>query len=353
MAFKYRIFIMDIAIRQFLGVMLDKVKIALVYIITWSSVFSLSACSTIFGMDSAIESDPIPEPPQIQMTHSAKNSQQPLNKTATSEQVNDADKKTQSEVNIGEQSKDKVRSKPVVKAAKQKVVVKRPVQKTTKEKVAVERRVAKRKVEKSKVAINKTGKQLAKKINQKTIPKVRAEKTAVNHETTMKHGLNAQSMDQDVTTSMDDLAMLPLNVGDNWVLNRGSDSAGRCALSYRELLMSDGQGDTPVSIIISQDSVVFKTRSNIDLEYEQTGLTIDDLPQIPIEKLLNDFSISYVQQYQSLIESMKLGEQAILALGFWPSWPVTQTYSLRFELSDFSSAHHALLSCIALEKELK
>jgi len=339
MAFKNRIIIMNIATRQFLGLVTEKVKIALVYIITWSSVFSLSACSTIFEMDSAIESDPIPEPPQVQELHSSKDTQQPLDKPTQSKQVDETENKTQSTDKISKPVKDKVRAKPVPKAAEKNA--------------AVNRKLEKNKTIKNKALKRKAVKSVAKKTIKKKVPEVEQEKAAAKPEKLAKYDFDEQSSDRDLTTYKVDLATLPMNVGENWVLNRGSDSAEQCALSYRKLVMSDGQGDTPVSIIITKDSAVFKTKSNIDLEYEQTGLTIDDLPQMPIEKLLNDFSISYEQQYQSLIESMKSGEQAILSLGFWPSWPVTHTYSLSFELSDFSSAHHALLSCIALEKELK
>jgi len=150
-----------------------------------------------------------------------------------------------------------------------------------------------------------------------------------------------------------DLAKLPLLIGTHWTLSRDADTDEQCALSYRKVVMNDGQGETPVFVIITQDKVLFKTKSNIDVTYKQTGLTIDDLPQLPIEKLYNDFSISYKLQYQALVDRMKVGEQAVLTLGFWPSWPVTQTYSIKLALGEFSAAQQALMTCVELEKELK
>ena len=150
-----------------------------------------------------------------------------------------------------------------------------------------------------------------------------------------------------------DLAKLPLSIGENWTLSRDGNTDEQCALSYRKITMADGQGETPVFVIITQDEVLFKTKSNIDVTYKQTGLTIDDKPQLPIEKLHNDFSVSYKEQYQLVINQMKTGNQAILTLGFWPSWPVTHTYSKSLALGEFSAAQQALMNCLTLEKELK
>ena len=116
--------------------------------------------------------------------------------------------------------------------------------------------------------------------------------------------------------------------------------------------MADGHGGTQVYLSITKDRIVFKTGANIDTSYEQTGITIDHKHQIPIETLLNEFSIAYEQQYQSMIKDMTSAEKMTLSLGFWPTWPVTQTYSVNFELGDFPSAQKALMSCVKLENEL-
>ena len=149
------------------------------------------------------------------------------------------------------------------------------------------------------------------------------------------------------------LDRLPLKVDESWTLIRESNLKGSCALSYRRLLIEDGQGETPVDVIVQKNQVLFKTRSNIDLGYEGVGVTIDANPQIAVENIVNHTSISFKKRYQTLISEMKEGEVARLTLGFWPTWPVTQTYNVNFELGQFALGHKALMKCTELEKELK
>lgn len=150
-----------------------------------------------------------------------------------------------------------------------------------------------------------------------------------------------------------ELEKLPLSIGEYWTLSRDRSVSDQCVLSYSAASMSDGQGDTPVQFIVTHDEVLFKTKSNIDTTYAGTGLTVDDQLQTPIEKLYNDFSIVYKMHYLAVIESLKVGKTALLTLGFWPSWPVTHPYSVSLELGEFAAAQQALMTCLALEKELK
>ena len=287
--------------------MSKKRKTKLFSTIIWYSVFTLSGCSTIYDVE--------PEPEIIPVF----TSEAPVQTQEKPAPVVETDAASDV-VGIKEPEKEKVKAKKIPLTVKKKVVVSR-----------------------------KTAKPAPK----KKITKVEPKKTTSKLEKIVTHESVDQVTKHDVTKYKVNLATLPLSVGKNWVLNRGSDSAGQCALSYRKLAMNDGQGKTPVSILITKDRIVFKTKSNIDLEYEQTGLTIDDHAQMPIENLLNELAISYEHSYKSLIDDMKSGEQAILSLGFWPSWPMTHTYSLSFELGDFASAQLALMTCIELESELK
>ena len=148
------------------------------------------------------------------------------------------------------------------------------------------------------------------------------------------------------------LESLPLIIGENWVLNREPDSSGRCALFYREQVMQDGQGETTVRLMISSNEMIFKTRSNIDLSYEQTGIRLDQQAQIPIEQVLNETDIRYAKNIQEVLRKMQTAEHLTLSLGFWPTWPVTRTHQLDFDISDFSLAFNKLKTCATLEKGL-
>ena len=148
------------------------------------------------------------------------------------------------------------------------------------------------------------------------------------------------------------LESLPLSIGENWVLKREKEHAGQCALFYQEQMMNDGQGKTPVHLVIGNRSILFKTRSNIDLAYQQTGIALDQQAQLPIESIHKDTAIVYEKSYPDIVEAMKSAQQLTLTLGFWPTWPVTQTHNLGFDISDFSLAFDALKLCVNLEKGL-
>jgi len=139
------------------------------------------------------------------------------------------------------------------------------------------------------------------------------------------------------------LAQLPLVLGEFWTLSR--DEENICTLSHKKVTMSDGQGDTPVTFKVTADKLIFKTKSNIDLGYKDSGITIDAKPQHPIEALHNEYSIQYTKNYNALVTEMKTGQQLVLALGFWPTWPVTETYGATFDISNFNTAHDALTVC--------
>ena len=157
----------------------------------------------------------------------------------------------------------------------------------------------------------------------------------------------ANNIDYGVT-----LESLPLSIGANWTLNREPASAGSCALFYREQMMNDGQGETPVRLIISASSLRFKTRSNIDVSYNQTGIRLDKQTQIPIEHVLNETDIVYEKRFATIVNAMKTAQQLTLSLGFWPTWPVTQAYHLDFDVSDFSFAFNKLDACVKLDEGL-
>jgi len=286
------------------------VRIRVLLLVVLSSVLILSACST--------------NPERNSDTVSAKNSTTPV---------------SESSVVIPESKVEPV--KPVTKKRTPKPYTGNEIVK----------KVYKKPVKKKKIVTKKTTVKKKKPVTSVVVQKPIERKMVVDQAEIIKKPAGISIVEEPKYKV--DLAKLPLLIDANWTLNRDADMGEQCALSYRKVVMEDGQGETPVFVIITHDEVLFKTKSNIDVAYKQTGLTIDDLPQLPIEKLYNDFSITYKTQYQTVVDRMKMGEQFVLTLGFWPSWPVTHTYSISLGLGEFSAAQQALMTCIELEKELK
>jgi hypothetical protein len=136
---------------------------------------------------------------------------------------------------------------------------------------------------------------------------------------------------------------LPMSIHDQWTLNR--DEA-RCTLQSAIQRMDDGQGGTKVSLWLTANEMSFLTESDIDLSYTGTGIAIGDR-HFDLETVERRTNPAFSRQRRALLDAMMSGHTLELTLGFWPTWPVTHTYSVSFPLQHFASAYAALETCNA------
>ena len=137
------------------------------------------------------------------------------------------------------------------------------------------------------------------------------------------------------------LDKLPLTIDGEWVLNR---TETRCSLASTPLKMDDGQGGTEVSLLLEPGQLLIHTRSSIDLSYTDTGVTVGD-SRFPLETVVNDTDLSFSKQRAALLAAMGSGDDLTLTVGFWPTWPVTHTYSIAISLRHFAPAMQAWETC--------
>lgn len=142
-----------------------------------------------------------------------------------------------------------------------------------------------------------------------------------------------------VSVSLDNL---PLTIGGAWILDR---TEANCSLASKPVQLDDGQGGTPVTLQITPDSLRITTISDIDTSYEKTGITIDQHTHFDLETVDRRTNLVFTQQKNRLLNVMQNAQQFTLTLGFWPTWPQTQTYSVDIPLQDFASAMTALNTC--------
>ena len=135
---------------------------------------------------------------------------------------------------------------------------------------------------------------------------------------------------------------LPLSIHGQWTLDRNES---RCVLHSAVQKMEDGQGGTNVQLQLSPTEFTFTTQSDIDLSYSGTGIRIDGGTPFALENVERRTNLAFSRQRSALLGAMKTGQQLELSLGFWPTWPVTQTYSTRFPLQHFASAYTAWETC--------
>jgi len=145
-----------------------------------------------------------------------------------------------------------------------------------------------------------------------------------------------------------ELEKLPLKVNPNWTLDSGPDPVSkrdRCFLRSTTQRIDDGQGGSDISLIVTPDSLRFATRSNIDLTYKDTGLQVDSKPVFPLQGLFGETDALFDKRVNEIKQQMLGGSDVTITLGFWPTWPVTQTYSARFAISGYATASAALAAC--------
>ncbi|RLU01528.1 MAG: hypothetical protein D9N14_01830 [Ketobacter sp.] len=138
------------------------------------------------------------------------------------------------------------------------------------------------------------------------------------------------------------LDQLPLTVMDTWILAADQDS---CSLQTVPVTMDDGAGQTSVTLRLSKADWQVVTQSDIDLSYPETGLFLSNGTHIPLESVIKDTRISISKQKQQLTEALKASDSVRVALGYWPTWPVTETRSITISVAHFPPALNAWESC--------
>ncbi len=151
--------------------------------------------------------------------------------------------------------------------------------------------------------------------------------------------------------AMVELEKLPLEVNSNWTLDWGHDPISgrtRCFLRSSTLRIEDGQGGSKISLIITGDTLRVDTRSNVDLSYDDTGLQVDSKTPFPLQSLFGETDVLFDQQVEEIMQQFRSGSSVTVTMGFWPTWPVSRTYSVNFAISGYAMASEALQKCDGL-----
>ncbi len=148
-----------------------------------------------------------------------------------------------------------------------------------------------------------------------------------------------------------ELEKLPLELNSNWTLDWGHDPVSgrtRCFLRSNTLRIDDGQGGSEISLIITGDTLRVDTRSNVDLSYDDTGLQVDSETPFPLQSLSGETDVLFDQQVEEIMQQFRRGSSVTVTMGFWPTWPVSRTYSVNFAIGGYPMASEALQKCDGL-----
>lgn len=120
------------------------------------------------------------------------------------------------------------------------------------------------------------------------------------------------------------------------------DEKESCKLITPKKIMNDGQGDTQVWLEITKDSLLIKTKSDIDTEYKDIGIKVDEKDVIPFDSVENTTNALFNQSLDNVIAQFIAGQTANIQLRFWPTWPTTGIKSQSFSLIGFTRAYDSL-----------
>lgn len=116
----------------------------------------------------------------------------------------------------------------------------------------------------------------------------------------------------------------------------------RCLIAGDPQTISDGYYTTPVSLLFNDGSLMVITESDLDPSFADLQLAVDDKPPIRSDKIARKTILVFDQNMQELAQLLRSGRQVAVYLRFWPTWPATQSFPVRFNLAGFSKAYDAL-----------
>ena len=117
----------------------------------------------------------------------------------------------------------------------------------------------------------------------------------------------------------------------------------RCLLTSETQATSDGYDTTPVTLVFDGVNLMVVTESELDPSFADLQMVVDAEPPIRSEKIVQKkMFLVFDQDIPSLVQKFRAGRQVTVYLRFWPTWPVTQPFPIRFSLIGFSKAYEAL-----------
>ncbi len=116
----------------------------------------------------------------------------------------------------------------------------------------------------------------------------------------------------------------------------------RCLLSSTPQITSDGYDTTPVTLVFNGNSLLVITESEIDLSFGDLRLAVDEKAPFRTDKLDRNMTLVFDREVPELIQQFREGGEATVYLRFWPTWPVTELFPVKFSLIGFSKAHDGM-----------
>jgi len=124
-----------------------------------------------------------------------------------------------------------------------------------------------------------------------------------------------------------------------------ADQTGSCALETGDIIVFDGYQDTGLKLSLTETGLLVRTKSNIDMSYDDVGLAVDGGRFIPADAVVDEQDVLFSRNSDTIIEQFIRGGSVKLFLRFWPTYPATQRREARFSLMGFTRAYNDYKEC--------
>lgn len=122
-------------------------------------------------------------------------------------------------------------------------------------------------------------------------------------------------------------------------------SQSRCVVESVRQKLHDGYGDTEVVLQVDRQSLLVKTRSNIDASKGDIGLAVDKWDFIAMDSVQFDQQVRFEKEIATIVRQFKEGLKVLFTLRFWPTYPDTGAKTISFSLIGFTKAYEEFESC--------
>ncbi|WLQ12955.1 hypothetical protein O5O45_24820 [Hahella aquimaris] len=138
-------------------------------------------------------------------------------------------------------------------------------------------------------------------------------------------------------------SMLPYDFG-GWMLEKDWDSAhiGVCRLRSERHPIFDGYENSSVWIEVLAKEVNVYTRSNVDLTYPGVGLQLAEQTVLDFSEVFKETNARIKGDHTRALQN---ANKLTVKLGFWPSWPQTQTQQAVIPATVLKQAIPVFLNC--------
>ena len=139
------------------------------------------------------------------------------------------------------------------------------------------------------------------------------------------------------------LDQLPYSIG-GWVLERNWDNQHPeiCRLRSERQTLDDGYDTTYLWAEILPNEINIYTGSNIDLTYEGSGLQIGAGTVQPFSGFLSETAVTIAGDFNTELEK---SDTLTVFMGFWPTWPKTETRKVNLSTGSLPQAMLAFKQC--------